>query len=96
MKEVDTDENGYIEYSEFLTAALVRDVLLSKDNLEFAFRLFDSDGSGSISANELREMLGADVISNEQVWKDLIERVDQNGDGEIDIKEFKAMMMKVF
>ena len=58
MQSVDQDANGFIEYSEFLTASLRREVLLSKQNLDQTFRIFDSDGSGSISAIELRKMLG--------------------------------------
>ena len=37
MKEVDINNSGYIDYSEFLMATLKRDTLLSKSNLELAF-----------------------------------------------------------
>ena len=96
MTEVDADSTGYIEYSEFVTAAMNREKLLSKENLEAAFAMFDIDGSGSISATELRQMFGADVETTDAIWDDLIKEVDQNGDGEIDIKEFKEMMLKAF
>lgn len=54
MEEVDLDNSGYIDYTEFLTATLEREILLSKNNLEAAFEAFDKDGSGFITAGELR------------------------------------------
>jgi calcium-dependent protein kinase len=60
--------------------------------LEAAFNAFDKDGSGAISSDELKEMLG-DEITEENVWAELIQTVDQNGDGEVDLKEFKDMMI---
>lgn len=96
MSEVDTDANGFIDYSEFVTATMRRESLLSRENLEAAFSMFDIDGSGTISAVELKNILGADGRANDGVWSELIEGVDQNGDGEIDIKEFKQMMLKLF
>jgi Ca2+-binding EF-hand superfamily protein len=58
--------------------------------LKTAFSLFDKDGGGSISAQEVAEMLGRNAhIQDEAVWQRVIEQVDLNGDGEIDFEEFK-------
>lgn len=94
MAEVDVDANGYIEYSEFVMASMKKDTLLSRENLDNAFSIFDEDGSGTISAAELRKVLGGDIVTSDSIWSELIRSVDQNGDGEIDIKEFKEMMLK--
>jgi calcium-dependent protein kinase len=37
MRNVDTDGNGYIDYSEFIAASMNRKQLLSKNNLNLAF-----------------------------------------------------------
>lgn len=58
MAEVDTDKSGEIDYTEFVIATMNRQKLLSRERLQAAFNAFDKDGSGSISADELREMLG--------------------------------------
>ena len=66
---------------------------MQDDKIQAAFALFDRDGSGKISASELRDILGAGrKLSNEDVWSDIIKEVDLNGDGEISLEEFKSMM----
>lgn len=54
-----------------------------------AFCRFDKDHSGSISAPEVAEVLS---VSEEEA-RQLIEEIDENGDGQVDYDEFRAMMM---
>lgn len=58
-----------------------------------AFSAFDVDGNGTISANELRKIFEAHSGMEDTIWQQIIEQVDKNGDGEIDINEFKDMML---
>ena len=58
MKIADADGSGEIDYSEFVVATMDKRKLLSNEKLETAFNLFDKDGSGSISAIEIKEVLG--------------------------------------
>lgn len=93
MQEVDVNNSGFIDYTEFITACSAKEELLSKENLNSAFRILDADNSGKITANELKEYLACDNNVNKDVWEAMIGEVDQNGDGEIDIEEFKNMMI---
>ena len=93
MKQVDVNNSGFIDYMEFITACSVKEELLSKENLNAAFRILDADNSGKITANELKEYLACDNNVRKEVWEAMIFEVDQNGDGEIDIEEFKNMMI---
>jgi len=55
-----------------------------------AFQKFDADGSGSISRDELGEVLKAldpEDWDNESV-DELLAAADKNGDGELSVKEF--------
>eukprot|EP00360_Condylostoma_magnum_P000209 CAMPEP_0168316264 /NCGR_PEP_ID=MMETSP0210-20121227/15117_1 /TAXON_ID=40633 /ORGANISM="Condylostoma magnum, Strain COL2" /LENGTH=57 /DNA_ID=CAMNT_0008296347 /DNA_START=1300 /DNA_END=1470 /DNA_ORIENTATION=- len=55
--------------------------------------MFDEDSSGSISASELRKILEGGATSDDRVWRGIISEVDQNGDGEIDYKEFEDIVL---
>ena len=95
MTEIDSDFSGEIDYSEFVTAAMNRQKMLTRERLEIAFKTFDIDGNGRISANELKAMLGGLQPFEDHVWVNLIREVDLNGDGEIDLEEFITMMTAV-
>jgi calcium-dependent protein kinase len=92
MKIADSDGSGEIDYSEWVVATMDKRKLLTNEKLEAAFNLFDKDGSGSISANEIREVLGVGKNIDEKIWNEIITEVDSNGDGEVSFLEFKIMM----
>lgn len=96
MEMVDTDHNGKIEYTEFIAANVAQKKAVSKEQLRGCFAAFDVDADGSISADELRHMLGTDEMEDIKKWEELLSEVDQNGDGVIDLKEFEAMLMSKF
>lgn len=48
MKRIDFDENGEINYSEFISGALDRN-LLSKDNLWKVFKYLDSQNADKLT-----------------------------------------------
>lgn len=96
MAMADTDKNGYIDYSEFLMAAMDKRKVLNQHNLEKAFSLFDQDGNGSITADEVRNILGHLDSDDKGEWDRIIREVDIDGNGEIDLKEFRTMMMKLY
>jgi calcium-dependent protein kinase len=93
MNEVDIDRSGTIDYNEFVMAATNRQNILNKEKLEATFKMFDKDGSGSISAEEIRSFLG-NSFTDQKSLNAIIKEVDENGDGEISLLEFKDMMLK--
>ena len=94
MKQVDIDRSGYIDYSEFLMASSKRETLLNEQNLELAFKIFDRSNTGNIGADDLYDVLGELVEGSKLGWEELIRSVDKDGNGLIDIYEFKEMMLK--
>ena len=92
MKEVDTNMSGDIDYSEFLLACLNYKKFMSKDNLNAAFRMFDRDGSGYITLDEIRDVLGKGTDLPNGAWEEILKDADSNGDGVIDLKEFVQLM----
>merc|ERR1740117_44452 len=57
FEAIDADRSGSIDYSEFIAATLDKSSFLKKDLCREAFTIFDKDGNGTISLDELREML---------------------------------------
>jgi len=98
FKRVDYDNTGYIEYSEFVIATMNEKDLLSNDKLKHAFNIFDADGSGYISKDELVGVLTYFETVDRDLDSDAINRivqqVDGDDDGLIDYEEFTAMMFK--
>jgi len=92
MSKVDTNNSGFLDYSEFLHASLDQAKHLSQKNLRAAFALFDTDGNGKISCEELKTMMMEG--KGEKGWKEVVREVDQNGDGEIDLREFEQLVME--
>ena len=89
---VDTDQSGYIDYTEFVVAAINEKKLTSMDKLKAAFRMFDRDNSGMITPNEIRDVLACDSNLPQSVIDAIIKQVDANGDGEISMEEFIELM----
>ena len=54
--------------------------------------MFDKDGSGTISKDEIKEAFGG---MEESVVEKIVKEVDDNGDGEISFEEFEQMMNKM-
>ena len=94
FKEIDFNNDGTINFSEFLTVNIKKEQLLSEDTLERAFKMFDIDGNGYITIDELKETMPLE-ITTKQEWIDLVSEVDKDGDCQISLEEFKEMMKKL-
>ena len=92
---IDYDNNGTISFDEFVKAAIDKKKLLTEEKLKAAFSLFDRNGDGDIEAKELKEVIGDDNTTEDNVWMQMIKEVDLDGNGVIDFEEFKAMMKKL-
>ena len=94
IKRVDLDQNGFVNYSEFLVATVDWENEMSRERLELAFKTFDTDHSGKISMEELETAFGGSHNSS-KCFKQMIKEADTNGDGEIDLEEFCEYMNKL-
>ena len=86
------------EESESTCAGVDAKMSQEESDLSEAFKVFDEDGDGFISARELQVVLGKLGLSegNEIARvQQMIVSVDRNHDGRVDFFEFKNMMQGV-
>jgi len=57
MDVIDSNKNGYIDYTEFIASCLQSYNYLQESHLKAAFGYFDKDNSGTISLDELKQCL---------------------------------------
>jgi calcium-dependent protein kinase len=99
MNDMDADGSGVVDYTEWIASTLNMKQYFQEDVLWSAFKVFDRDGNGRISKEELASFVMADENVKEVVGlnkgvtlDEILMQVDANGDGEIDFDEFVAMM----
>ena len=93
---IDYEKGGTIQFTEFCTACLDKEFMLTDEKLLAVFREFDIDRSGDISYQELRLLFGIrkDDISNGHFVRlvKIIKEMDEDGDGTISFQEFSHIM----
>ena len=84
MDNVDINNEGEINFTEFVVAAMNREKLLHSKSIEKAFKMFDEDGNGFIDLNELKTAM-AGVKLRDDEWRDLMMEYDADNDGVVSI-----------
>jgi Ca2+-binding EF-hand superfamily protein len=87
----DGGKNAWLTIAEFLTmmARKMKDTD-SEEEIREAFKVFDRDNNGFISAAELRHVMTSigEKLTDDEV-DEMIREADQDGDGRIDCEEIK-------
>ena len=96
VKQIDTDGNGTIDLPAFLTMmAKTMNKKDSEEEIREAFRVFDRDRDGFISAAELRHVMTnlGEKLSDDEV-DEMIREANTDNDGHFNYEEFVTMMMR--
>ncbi|CAD8153610.1 unnamed protein product [Paramecium octaurelia] len=91
LEEIDKNFSGQIDYSEFIMASINQSKILSQKKIEQAFRIFDLDGDGYITKQEVEDVMGT---LNQDVWQLFLQETDHNQDGKISYQEFLKLFSK--
>lgn len=90
FQAMDTNHNKEIHYSDFLAAMISTRVELHEELLHEAFRKFDTDNCGYITADNLREVLG-DTFEGQKVEK-MLHEADTLHHGMLSYHEFASYL----
>lgn len=85
----DIDGTGRLSYTEFLAATIEATGIITEERLAEAFDRLDSDDSGYITIQNLREILGDDVPA--ELIDEIIDESDVTRDHRISYDEFLAL-----
>eukprot|EP00656_Telonema_subtile_P003005 TRINITY_DN11383_c0_g1_i1.p1 TRINITY_DN11383_c0_g1~~TRINITY_DN11383_c0_g1_i1.p1 ORF type:complete len:162 (+),score=51.79 TRINITY_DN11383_c0_g1_i1:190-675(+) len=95
IEEIDLDRSGDIDMHEFVNAISSKMVdPEGEDHIRAAFQMFDTDDSGRLSHDELHQVLLhlGENMPPDQIDK-LIRIADADNDGEVDCREFMALVL---
>lgn len=96
IADLDKEGQGHIDFEEFLDAITSKlGDKESKSGIHKIFALFDDDKTGTVSLKNLKRVakeLG-ETMTDEEL-REMIERADSDGDGEISVADFYTIMTK--
>ncbi|VDN59778.1 unnamed protein product [Dracunculus medinensis] len=94
FREMDENHCGIVNKEDFIRYMSTPPTQhLSTVELEKLFRLFDNDGDGAITKEELKEIVSQTTPwSNEKLIAEMFEKNDTNKDGRITFVEFMHLM----
>ena len=91
---LDGDNNGYIEYEEFLRACIDKKLIIKEKYLRFAFKYLDQDGTETLNTQKIiKAFVVKPNVILEAVFNKTLNNVDKDGDGVINYKEFEELML---
>lgn len=84
MNVMDSNRNGFIDYTEFIAGCLQSHNYLKENHLKTAFAYYDKDSNGNISLEELKQCLQTEELTLPDVAiEKLMKEVDSNKDGNV-------------
>lgn len=96
IEKIDINGDGCVDIDEFRELyQTIMDERDEEEDMKEAFNVFDQNGDGFITVDELRSVLvslGIKQGRTVEECKKMIMKVDVDGDGRVNYKEFKQMM----
>ena len=84
FKKVDINNDGHIDYSEFIAATISAASTRGEHLLKGTFEQYDKDGDGKLSLEEIKEAM----LIKEYQAKKILEEMDEDGNHFLEESEF--------
>ena len=100
----DEDGNGTMDFTEYMMAANCTNLTSPEEKLNWIFNVFDEDAGGFIDTAEVEKIvvsllkMAGNEVEQEDIddcVQNILEAVDEDGDGEISKDEFVGNAMKL-
>ena len=94
MEKIDVNGDGCVDIDEFgeLYKTIMDEEDEEEEDMKEAFNVFDQNGDGFITVDELKASLGLKQGKTLDDCKKMIKQVDVDGDRVVNDKEFRQMM----
>lgn len=94
FKKIDTNKNKKLEYTEFISAIIDKDIYLNKGKLREVFDAIDKNKNGKISKIDIRNVLNLDEDCVKK-FENLMEEIGKGTDDEINFEQFFKMICQI-
>lgn len=90
---MDADDNGNIDYNEFVAGALDANKIFTEENISKCFDFFDSDQSGYVSIEEFMDIF---KLSDEDKFEEELSHLPEfQGGKEMNKADFQKLVYKL-
>ena len=93
INSIDFDNNGNVDYEEFIRICIPKEKLFTEENLVNAFSLFDKDKKGFITPSDIINFIQSNKHISEELKQKIKDEILDETDEIIDLEEFKVMMI---
>ncbi|CAD8062558.1 unnamed protein product [Paramecium sonneborni] len=91
FKKVDFDRNGFLEFHEFIIAAVDKSSLLTNQHLQVTFKMIDKNHSGKISIDEIQNICSLDY----KCVKFNFDKTTKDQNNNMTFSQFKELMLSL-
>ena len=101
LKGCDLNDDGAIDFQDFISACVDRRVLVKEDEVRKAFKIIDINKDGVLCIEDFKNLFNSydsygGKKNTEDLWNTILGEADKKGDGKIDYEDFESAMKDVF
>ena len=98
FENLDVNQTNYIDYEQFVRAAIDKSVFLTEDALKLSFNFFDKEEKGEITFDSIAKIFGdsiKDKCNVDEELRKVIKEVSKGDEEKIDYQLFCDLMRNV-